>query len=210
MKHRFMTVVASVALAAGFTVAGHSAAFGADSRLAGFEEAVPAVATAEGAAQAIYIDENGSPLEVDETGTPLQVDASSSRGSGISAAAIGCTPESGVDNPHISTWSTGPAVQAHGWWKRGTCKGDTAHVTVCLYEYLQNSSGSEHYWERKDCSPNTQLRPGGGSGNRVTAHEDCDTLTNTSWRAHVTVDVDWEVDTGEVPRKQDVVACRVN
>lgn len=205
-----MAIVGSVALAAGFTVAGHSAAFGADDKLAGFEEAVPAVATAEDAADAIYVDEDGTPLQVDENGNPLQMVTSSSPGkSDFAAAAVGCTPVSGVDNPHVSTWSTGPAVQAHGWWNRGNCDGDTAHVTVCLYEYYENDSGTEDYWERKDCSPNTQLRPGGGSSNRVTAHEDCDTLATVSWRSHVTVDVDWEVDTTEVPRKQDEVPCTV-
>ncbi len=209
MKHKLLATGASLAFAAGFALAAPSAAVAEDQvsdPAISIAEATPAVATPEGAAAAIYVDENGQPLELDENGRPLVEEASSAEDASISTASASCTPTTGVDNPHISTWSTGPAVQAHGWWNKGTCEGGTADVTVCLYEYY--TSGTSSYWERKNCATKN-LKPGGGSSYRVTAHEDCDNRTNTSWRAHVDVDVDWEIDTSEQGVRQAIVDCRV-
>lgn len=64
-------------------------------------------------------------------------------------------------------------------------------------------------WRRKACGENGNLKPGGGSARRVPARRDCDTADMTSWRNHVDVDVNWEVDSGEVRNRQADVACRV-
>lgn len=118
------------------------------------------------------------------------------------AQLIGCTPETGVDNPHRS--STGVAVSGHGWWNKGNCSSDTATVTVCLYEYYTDGT-----WRQKACNTDGNLKPGGGSSRRVPARHDCDGTEMTSWRNHVDVDVNWEIDSGEVPYRQADVACRV-
>jgi hypothetical protein len=115
---------------------------------------------------------------------------------------IGCTPVTGIDNPHRS--STGVAVSGHGWWNKGTCSNDTARVTVCLYEWYTDGT-----WRQKVCGSIDDLKPGGGSSRRVTARRNCDTTQPTSWRSHVDVDVNWEVDTSEVPFRQADVACRI-
>ncbi|MGY6656290.1 hypothetical protein ACXIZN_29395 [Amycolatopsis sp. TRM77291] len=141
-----------------------------------YAEAVPGLAPS-GATGGVYTDENGSAL-------------------------IGCTPETGVDNPHRS--GTGFAVSGHGWWNKGNCTGETATVQTCLYEYYTDNT-----WRRKACGENSDLKPGGGSARRVPARRDCDTADMTSWRNHVDVDVNWEVDSGEVRNRQADVACRV-
>lgn len=199
MRTRKLAVagVVSFVLTVGFGVAASPTALADNPASASSSEPTPAVATAAEAAQARYVDKAGNPIPVD-TDTP---DA------GSSTHAIGCTPVSGVDNPHISSTSSTDAVQAHGWWKKGTCTAATAHVQVCLYEYFTN--GSEGYWERMNCSPRNPLKPGGGSSYRVTAHEDCNDDTRVSWRAHVDVDVDGQIDTSEVPYRQADVYCRV-
>lgn len=119
------------------------------------------------------------------------------------AEKFGCTPESGVDNPHRS--STGVAVSGHGWWNKGNCDNDTATVTVCLYEWYTDGT-----WRQKACSSNGNLRPGGGSSARVTARRHCETTEMTSWRNHVDVDVNGEIDSGEVLYRQADVACRIS
>lgn len=182
----------------------------ADSRSAPsaiLEDAVPGVVSPEEAESAIYVDENGHLIELDANGDPTFESGDSTSPEPEISPMAGCTPATGVDRPHISTWSTGPAVQAHGWWDRGSCSGDTATVTVCLYEYYTNHAG-EGYFERKDCDTKS-VRPGGGSSARATAHEDCDDRVRVTWRAHADVDVNWEVDTAETAMKQYDVDCRV-
>lgn len=149
----------------------------AATQVVSYEHAVPGLAPS-GATDGVYTDETGNAL-------------------------IGCTPETGVDNPHRS--STGVAVSGHGWWNKGDCTGDTATVKTCLYEYYTDGT-----WRRKACGENGNLKPGGGSVSRVPARRDCDTTQMTSWRNHVDVDVNWEVDSGEVRYRQADVACRVN
>ncbi len=120
---------------------------------------------------------------------------------GTSAARLGCTPDTGVDNPHRS--STGVAVSAHGWWNKGSCTAETATVKICLYEYYTDGS-----WRRKACAENSSLKPGGGSARRVPVRRDCTSTERTSWRAHVDVDVNGQIDTGEVQYRQADVNCR--
>lgn len=163
--------------------------------------AVPGVATTAADASAPVVDEDGNLLKSSHAApmtTPAQV-----------TPMAGCKPGTGVDNPHISTDSATRAVQGHGWWNKGGCTHDTAHVQSCLYEYYTNHSGAG-YWERKNCSPRQQLSPGGGRGKRVTSHNDCNTTKMVSWRNHVDVDVDWQVDTSDVPYRQAELRCSVN
>lgn len=159
-------------------------------------DAEPGLATSEEALDAPFVDEEGNLVPVDDEPE-------------MNARAVVCTPVSGADNPHISTTSKPKiAVQGHGWWKKGNCSSATAHVTSCLYEYYTNNKGSG-YWERKNCSKKTKLNPGGGSGNRVTSHNDCNDTKRVSWRNHVDVDADGQIDTTEVMRRQADVNCRV-
>lgn len=159
-------------------------------------DAEPGLATSEEALDAPFVDEEGNLVPVDDQPE-------------MNARAVVCTPESFADNPHISTESKPKiAVQGHGWWKKGNCSSATARVTSCLYEYYTNNKGSG-YWERKNCSTKKKLKPGGGSANRVTSHNDCNDTKRVSWRNHVDVDADGQIDTTEVMRRQADVNCRV-
>lgn len=115
---------------------------------------------------------------------------------------MGCTPESGRDNPHYSSGD----VSGHGWWKKGTCTANTAHVFNCLYEWYTDGT-----WRQKACSPKKQLRPYTGSGDRTVARATCNSTARTiSWRNHVDVDVDGQIETSEQPYNQANVNCVVN
>lgn len=59
------------------------------------------------------------------------------------------------------------------------------------------------------CSPTKVLSPGGSGSNRTVARVRCRSHQQTSWRNHVEVDDINELDTGEKPMNQAVVACRV-
>lgn len=161
---------------------------GPGAALAGPEEAVPGIAPPDVPTSGVLHDWVAAESYTHEEGTPRPV---------------GCTPDTGVDDPHRS--STGIVVSGHGWWNKGNCENDTATVTVCLYEYYTDGT-----WRRKKCNENANLKPGGGSSRRVNARRDCDSTAMTSWRNHVDVDVNWEVDTGEVRYRQATVACRVH
>ncbi|SDK77091.1 hypothetical protein SAMN04487820_112136 [Actinopolyspora mzabensis] len=82
------------------------------------------------------------------------------------AKVAGCAPYTGADYPHRS--STGAAVSAHGWWKKGTCSNGTATVKACLYEYYTDGT-----WRRKACNTDGNLKPGGGSARRVPVRKNC-------------------------------------
>lgn len=155
--------------------------------------AAPGVAPGGDLSDAMYIDMDGQRL-----GTAADLGLATD----VSAAALGCTPVSGRDNPHRS--STGVAVSGHGWWDKGTCNNNRADVLNCLYEWYTDRS-----WRMKTCSPVKELAPGGGSSNRTVARLNCNTTHLTSWRNHVNVDVKWEVDTNEIPYRQADVQCRV-
>jgi hypothetical protein len=156
-----------------------------------YEDAVPGVAPAGASETAVYLDNQGQVIPMDGA-----TDANAE------AAAFGCTPVSGRDNPHRS--STGVAVSGHGWWDKGTCSNNQADVYNCIYEWYTDNT-----WRRKDCSLTRRLSPGGGSGNRTTARRDCANTRLTSWRNHVDVDVVGEIDTAENPYRQNDVNCRV-
>jgi hypothetical protein len=162
------------------------------SDFASYNNAVPGVAPADAGATAVYLDEQGQ----------LMTPGGEESDGGTQADAIGCTPVSGRDNPHRS--STGVAVSGHGWWNRGTCSGDRADVLNCLYEWYTDNT-----WRLKDCSVTWDLRPRSEGGGRSTARSDCDNTAVTSWRNHVDVDVQGEIDTAETPFNQADVNCRV-
>jgi len=112
--------------------------------------------------------------------------------------ALGCTPETYGDNPHLS--STPGVISAHGWWKQGDCTNNKATVENCLYEYYTDGT-----WRRKACNTASGIFPGGGSANRSAANRPCDTTETISWRNRVDVDVDDEIDSsGTIDRQADV------
>lgn len=151
-----------------------------------YQEAVPGIAPAGADRDAVYLDREGRKVSVPQE----------------KPAAIGCTPESGRDNPHYSSGD----VSGHGWWKKGNCTAATAHVYNCLYEFYTDNS-----WRQKACSPTKQLRPYTGSGDRTVARARCNSTAQTiSWRNHVDVDVDGQIDTAEKPMNQANVACVVS
>lgn len=168
---------------------------------ASYEDAVPGVAPAEASETAVFLDEAGRVIAME--GSPVPESSTSDTQTGeAQAAAIGCTPVSGRDNPHRS--STGVAVSAHGWWNKGDCSNNRANVYNCIYEWY-----SDNTWRRKDCSVTKELRPRKDGGGRTTARRNCDNTALTSWRNHVDVDVIGEIDTAEKPMRQQDVYCRV-
>jgi hypothetical protein len=193
-RTRVSAATVGVSLLALFVGAG--GAFAGDFSLsadsfASYEEAVPGVAPPGAGETATYLDAQGQEISPD---TAPEGDAE--------AAAIGCTPESGRDNPHRS--STGVAVSGHGWWNKGNCSNDRANVFNCIYEWYTDNT-----WRRKDCSVTKELRPRRAGGGRTTARRECANTAVTSWRNHVDVDVIGEIDTAENPMRQNDVACRV-
>jgi hypothetical protein len=153
------------------------------------EDAVPGIAPPDADKTAVYLDSSGRATATAE-----------SPGAVAETPLIGCTPESGRDNPHYS----GGDVSGHGWWKKGTCSNNRAKVYNCLYEWYTDNS-----WRQKACSPTRELRPYTGSGDRTVARHACGDTNLTSWRNHVDVDVIGEIDSGEWPYNQANVACRV-
>lgn len=85
---------------------------------------------------------------------------------------------------------------------RKTSRGALAAVLASL-------TITDNTWRQKACSPTKKLKPGGGSSNRTVARHDCADTVCTSWRNHVDVDVDGEIDTAEQPMNQAAVNCRV-
>lgn len=161
------------------------------------EDAVPGLVPAGAAATAVYLDGQGRKIS-GAGGTPKRVDSDEkSDGSSVAPAAIGCTPESGRDNPHYSSGD----VSGHGWWRKGSCTAATATVYNCLYEYFTDNT-----WRQKKCSVKKVLRPYTGSGDRTNARVRCNpTNRQISWRNHVDVDVDGQVDTRLIPASSHTV-----
>lgn len=163
-----------------------------------YEDAVPGLAPAGAGDTAVYLDRNGR--RISEPGAAPGAEGSG-KASSAPAAALGCTPVSGRDNPHYSSGD----VSGHGWWKKGTCTAATAHVYNCLYEFYTDNT-----WRQKACSSTRQLRPYTGSGDRTVARARCNPTSGyISWRNHVDVDVDGQVDTAEKPMNQADVICVV-
>lgn len=121
---------------------------------------------------------------------------------GPTGAGAGCTPVADSDNPHLSGNRTD--VSAHAWWYQGDCENDRATVTACLYEWY-----TDHTWRRKACNTNGNQKPGRSSSRWLNVRESCDSFERTSWRAHVDVDVNWEVDDPGVSTRGADVNCRV-
>lgn len=171
-----------------FSILIPNAAQADEARNISHENAVPGVAPKRAENTAIYLDAQGR-----EISNPFGV--STERDS------VGCTPDSGRDNPHFSSGD----VSGHGRWRRGNCTANTATVYNCLYEYYTDNS-----WRQKACSPSKQLRPYTGSGDRTVARAKC-AATNEpiSWRNHVDVDVDNQIDTPEKPFNEADVMCTV-
>lgn len=115
---------------------------------------------------------------------------------------VGCTPDGRADNPHPS--QGGRDVSGHGVWYQGDCENDTATVQIALYEYYTDGT-----WRRKAYNKDENLKAGGGSSRRINARRTCDTKQMTSWRNHVDVDVNWEVDSSGQSVRQNDVPCRV-
>lgn len=116
----------------------------------------------------------------------------------MQTAGIRCTPYTGVDYPHISGsefWASG-----HGWWKVGTCDTGTAHVTSCLYEWY-----TDGFFYQKACKTR-KVKP--GTGKRANARVACGASVKTTWTNRVDVDVDGQLDTGEVDSKKLDIYCR--
>ena len=161
---------------------------------ASYEDAVPGLVPEDAADDAVYLDRQGR--RISEWGPGESVQPSPER-----AEAVGCTPDSGRDDPHYSSGD----VSGHGWWKKRNCTADTAHVVNCLYEWYTDNT-----WRQKACSPTKQLRPYTGSGDRTVARATCNLSSGLiSWRNHVDVDVDGQVDTSEKPYNQADVICVV-
>ncbi|SDP73999.1 hypothetical protein SAMN04487905_10836 [Actinopolyspora xinjiangensis] len=121
---------------------------------------------------------------------------------GPAGARIGCNPVADSDNPHLSGNRTD--VSAHAWWYQGDCDNDRATVTACLYEWYTDNT-----WRRKACDTNGNQKPGRSSSRWLNVRESCDSFERTSWRAHVDVDVNWEVDNPGVSTREADVNCRV-
>lgn len=162
--------------------------------------AVPGLAPASSTSKAVYLDAGGRDIS-EPGGLPRSVLGARSSSESSATARLGCTPQTNVDNPHYSSGD----VSAHGSWNKGTCTASTAHVVNCLYEWYTDST-----WRQKACSVRKQLRPYTGSGERTIARATCSpTAGLVSWRNHVNVDVDGQIDTSEVPYKQAAVNCYV-
>lgn len=132
--------------------------------------------------------------------------AAATPSSKMSPFLFGCNPDTGVDNPHMS--STGWAVSGHGWWNKGTCTGSTAHVTGRLYEWYTNGTSGGWVFKAK-AGPTKLLRPYNSGGGRVTARKNCEASSLTDWLNVVDVDVDGQIDNSEIGEKQARLYCRV-
>jgi hypothetical protein len=126
----------------------------------------------------------------------------SRKGSSVQPA-LGCTPDTLADNPHLS--STPGVISGHGWWGQGNCSSNKATVQNCLYEFYTDGT-----WRRKACNTASGIFPGGGSANRSAANRPCDAGQTISWRNRVDVDVNGELDTSEVFERGADVNCVVS
>lgn len=168
--------------------------------------AAPGIASPSAAAAAVYVDERGGLISGPESNSTTSAAPSNTvaGGSNLQQPDFGCTPESLTDRPHPSSTVPGD-VSGHAWWRKGSCNNDTAKVFNCLFEYYNDGS-----FRRKACSDTKELKPAprGSSRPFVNARTPCDSTISTTWRNRVDVNVDGEIDTGEQPYTNAVVACR--
>lgn len=168
--------------------------------LSTYEDAVPGVEPAESTADVVYLDQSGQAASPERIAQEYLSATDDEPGPPPAQARIGCTPVTNPDFPHYSSGD----VSAHGTWGLGTCSAETAHVVNCLYQYYTDGS-----YRLMKCGERVQIKPGTGRGFRSNARIACSSRDNTSWRNHVNVDVDGQIDTAEVPYKQNIVDCRV-
>ena len=194
-------MLAAVAVGCGLalTFSASAQASHADSSAVAHAKAVPGLAPDGGTGNEPYFDQAGRAIP-NPNAAAAKERASNARSAQPNTELFGCTPVSGRDNPHYSY----PDVSGHGWWDKGTCTANTAHVINCLYEYYTDGS-----YVLKACSEKKQVYAGGGRANRTVARSTCEDYQYTTWRNHVDVDVDGQVDTSEVPYNQANVYCRV-
>jgi hypothetical protein len=197
-RHAFAVALVLGITATGITVAPAIATSTGLRAAAASGTAVPGIAPPGADQSAVYLDTAGQVMHTDSGGQLMP--PADSPSAEPETALIGCTPVSGRDNPHRS----GGDVSGHGWWKKGNCDNNTAHVQNCLYEYYTDNT-----YRQKACSPSKVLKPGGGSSQRTVARRACNNSALTTWRNHVDVDVISEIDTGEYPYNQANVTCRV-
>ncbi|GLY29104.1 hypothetical protein [Kineosporia sp. NBRC 101731] len=152
-------------------------------------------AVTDGAVPGVVSDADDVKGYKDEAGNVI---APADDSGSMTTAQISCTPETGVDNPHVS--KTKVDVSGHGWWQKGTCTAATAHVTSCLYEWY-----TDGYFYQKDCN-SRKVKP--GTGKRANSRIACHTNVMTTWTNRVDVDVDGRTDPSDYHSKKANVACR--
>ncbi len=102
------------------------------------------------------------------------------------ATAGDCIYDMRVVNPHPS----GDEVSVHGWWEvvgNSTCPS-RAQVTTVLQGVWCDFWVGACWWEQANKNEGN-IRPGGGSGKRVTARVVCETIEQTGFRGVVDVDL---------------------
>jgi hypothetical protein len=116
-----------------------------------------------------------------------------------------CVFQQRVDNPHISSTSGTIAVQSHGWWTTSTpaCKTETARVKVGLLRLIGGK------WVDAGSQGNIITLPGGGKGQRATAHYNCPVGKTYKYRAWVDVDLIHYVDPSVLTWSKEIsVTCK--
>lgn len=198
-----LRVVAAASVAVGvvsFTSPATAQARVQPAQAATYADAVPGLAPPGLGDHARYVDEQGRTIDPATNGK-IDPATNGKQDGEATTSAIGCTPVTLPDDPH---WSS-PDVSGHGQWNKGDCTSNTAHVQNCLYEYYTDGT-----WRRKACSATVQLKPKTESNNRTTARRTCDSTSQLiSWRNHVDVDVDGEVDSSGTEYHQASVYCVV-
>jgi hypothetical protein len=98
-----------------------------------------------------------------------------------------CYYQQAVDNAHISSTSTTRATQSHGSWlnKGGTCPSKS---NVDVYLQAVYCTDGNCGWKTVD-KESGDVYAGGGSGKRITAHEDCSSTQTVGFRSYVDVDL---------------------
>lgn len=124
-----------------------------------FDAAVPGIVPTGAKNDAIYLDAAGSVISQQGANPDM---AASQNSSETQAAAFGCTPVSGRDNPHYSSGD----VSGHGWWKKGNCTGATAaRVQLPLRVLYGQYVAAEGMLNHEDTEAiHGQRGPNGGSG----------------------------------------------
>lgn len=119
-----------------------------------------------------------------------------------SIALNGCHYGTGADNPHKS----GSEASVHGWWiKKNNLCPSRADVTVWLQAAWCDAWGCT--WVTLN-SGKARIRPGGGSGKRVTVRDACYSNEWTFYRNVVDVDIPGTIDPPDKAYKVNQIQCR--